>query len=190
MADPPRTPLAGQPGVLRRLLVVGAIGGALALLPGPALAALCTGGGLSLTAPATVSLPAASLNGLDTSVSAQVAFTPDDETGTNAGWNITGTSTTFTDGSGHSLPITATTVTAGSAASTAGTCVAPVNAVTYPVTLPAGTTAPTAAKLFDAAVATGTGPSTVTLTVKLAVPARTYAGSYSSTWTFTIGVGP
>jgi hypothetical protein len=56
--------------------------------------------------------------------------------------------------------------------------------------LPAGTTAPTAAKVYNAAIGTGGGPLTLTLSFQLAIPANAYAGSYSSTWTFTIASGP
>jgi hypothetical protein len=66
----------------------------------------------------------------------------------------------------------------------------PTNSVAYPVTLPAGATAPAAAKLYDAAANTGAGPTNVTLTFQLAVPANAYNGSYTSTWTFTIASGP
>jgi hypothetical protein len=75
-------------------------------------------------------------------------------------------------------------------AATAGTCRLPTNAIAYPVTLPAATTAPTAVKLYDAAAATGLGPSTVTLTFKLSVPPNAYNGSFSSTWTFSLVSGP
>jgi hypothetical protein len=56
--------------------------------------------------------------------------------------------------------------------------------------LPAGSSPPTAAKLYNAALNTGGGPATVTLTFQLTVPANAYSGSYSSTWTFTIASGP
>jgi hypothetical protein len=58
------------------------------------------------------------------------------------------------------------------------------------VTLPAGSTPPASAKLVDAAVSTGSGPSTVTLGFHLAVPASAHSGSYASTWTFTLASGP
>jgi hypothetical protein len=37
---------------------------------------------------------------------------------------------------------------------------------------------------------TGGGPSTVTLTYLLTIPANTYIGTYTSTWTFSIVSGP
>lgn len=150
----------------------------------------CGGGSLSLTPPGTVSFSGLTLNGTSQSTTANAAFTPTDATGTGSGWNLTGTSTTFTNTGGKALPTTATTVTAASAASTAATCLLPTNAIGYPVTLPAGSTPPTAAKLYDASAATGLGGSTVTLTFKLTTPAGTYNGTFSSTWTFTIASGP
>jgi hypothetical protein len=47
-----------------------------------------------------------------------------------------------------------------------------------------------ATKLFNAAAASGIGNQTVTPTFKLAVPANTYAGTYTSTWTLTLASGP
>ena len=117
-------------------------------------------------------------------------LTPNDQTNSSSGWNIAGTSTTFTNGASKQLPTTATQVTAASVAGASQNCSLPTNALGYPITLPAGTTPPTAAKLYDAAVNTGAGPSNVTLTFKLAVAANTFNGTYSSTWTFTISSGP
>jgi hypothetical protein len=58
------------------------------------------------------------------------------------------------------------------------------------VTVPAAATAPAAVKIYNAAAGTGTGPSNVSLGVRLAVPGNAYTGSYTSTWTFTIASGP
>jgi len=58
------------------------------------------------------------------------------------------------------------------------------------VTLPAGSIPPTAVKLFKAASNTGSGPTNVTLSFQLAVPANAYRGTYTSTWTFAIVSGP
>ena len=67
---------------------------------------------------------------------------------------------------------------------------AATNGVSYPYALPAGATAPTATKIFSAAANTGLGNQTVTVVLQLAIPASTFAGSYSSTWTFTLVSGP
>jgi hypothetical protein len=160
-------------------------GGAIATFYGA-----CGGGSLGLTAPATTTLTAITLNGTDQSATTNVAFTPADSTGSASGWNLTGTSTTFQNASSKTLPATATTITGGSVAAVAGTCRLPTNSITYPVTLPAAASAPAAVKLYDAAAATGLGSSTVTLTFKLSVPPSAFKGTYTSTWTFSLVSGP
>ena len=150
----------------------------------------CGGGSLALAAPATAAFGSLAINGTNQSVTTSLSFTPTDATASSSGWNLTGTSTTFTNAGSKTLPTTATTITAGSVAATASTCRLPTNAITYPVTLPAAPVAPTAVKLYNAAAATGLGPSTVTLTAKLSVAPNSYNGVYSSTWTFSLISGP
>lgn len=149
----------------------------------------CSGGALSIESAPSVAFPGVTLNGYDATTTANVAFTLSDETGSASGWNLSATSTTLTSGS-HTLPVTATTVTGASVSAARGNCSLPTNGVSYPVTLPAAVTAPTAVPLYRAAAGTGEGPSDVTLTAKIAVPANSYAGTYSSTWTVTISSGP
>ena len=107
----------------------------------------------------------------------------------NAGWNIQVTSTQFTTGS-HTLSTTAATLTSASRTATGGTCILPTNAVGYPVTVPAGAGPPAAVKIYNAAANTGEGSANVTLNFSLAIPASAFAGTYTSTWTFTIASGP
>jgi hypothetical protein len=149
----------------------------------------CVGGSLTLTAPSAATFPAVTLSGTDQTASAGVGLTVDDETASGSGWNVTGTSTTFTTGT-QTLSTSATRDTAASRSTIAGNCSLPTNSITYPVTLPAGTSPPTAVKLYNAAVNTGAGPTKVTLTFQLAIPANTYHGTYTSTWTFAIVSGP
>ena len=153
-------------------------------------AATCGGGSLSLSAPGSTSFSGLTLDGTDKTTTATVTLTPDDETSAHSGWNVTETSTTFNDGSGHTLSTTATTTTAASAAVTGGNCVMPTNSIAYPVTLPAAASAPTAVKAYNAASATGQGPTNVTLSFQLSVPANSFRGTYTSTWTFAIVSGP
>ncbi len=150
----------------------------------------CGGGSLSITPPATISFGTLALTGLDQSSTTNLAPTVTDATGTGTGWNVTGTSTQFRNSAGKTLPTTATTVTAGSAAATAGTCDMPTNQISYPLVLPAAATAPTAVKLFDAKAQTGLGQFLITLAMQLSVPASAYSGTYTSTWTVTIASGP
>jgi hypothetical protein len=149
----------------------------------------CFGGSLTMSVPASASFPAVTLNGTDQTVTTKVIPVVDDETGSGAGWNITGTSTTFTTGS-ILLSTAATQVTAASRSAGTGNCSLPTNSIGYPVTLPAGSSPPTAVKLYNAAASTGKGPTDVTLTFRLAVAANSYIGTYTSTWTFAIVSGP
>jgi hypothetical protein len=49
---------------------------------------------------------------------------------------------------------------------------------------------PTAVKLFNAAANTGMGAFTVTPTISVAIPANSYAGTYTSTVTVAVVSGP
>ncbi|MCU1389605.1 MAG: hypothetical protein JWL72_2943 [Ilumatobacteraceae bacterium] len=150
----------------------------------------CSGASLAAKASPTLSFPSVTLNGFDATSTLAVVVTLDDETGTGSGWHLTGTSTTLTATGGKTLPNTATTITAASASAASGNCSMPTNSITYPLTLPAATTAPTAASLYNAAVSSGQGPVDVTLTAKVAVPGKARSGAYSSTWTLGISSGP
>ena len=115
-----------------------------------------------------------------------------DNTGSGAGWNVTITSTTFTTGGGspHTLSTSASTATGAVAACGGGTCTNPTNSVGYPLAVPAGAPAPTAVKLFNAAANTGMGSFNLTPTIQVAIPANTYAGTYTSTVTVAVVSGP
>ncbi|MBO9533248.1 MAG: hypothetical protein J7513_09775 [Solirubrobacteraceae bacterium] len=159
-------------------------------LAGSAMAA-CTSGGLGLTAPTALAFPDTTLTGANQTVTSTLALTGDDQSGTGTGWRLTGTSTTLTAGA-FTLPTTATTVTGATRTAGAGNCSLPANSVTYPVTLPAAATAPTAAKIFSAAAGaySGTGAINISLSLAIAVPANARAGTYSSTWTLSLVSGP
>jgi WxL domain surface cell wall-binding len=136
----------------------------------------------------------ATLNGLDQSVATTQALDVGDATGSGTGWNITATSTTFTTGGGtpHLLSTSATSLTGAptDVCDASATCTLATNSVTYPYTLPAAATAPTATKMFNAAANTGLGNQTVTPTWRLSVPANTLAGTYTSTWTISLVSSP
>jgi hypothetical protein len=154
------------------------------------LAIGCDGGSLSLSAPGTLSFPTVTLNGTNQTRAASLVLTVDDQTASNSGWNVTGTSTTFTKAGGRTLPTTATSVTSASAAAATRNCSLPTSTIGYPATLPAGGLPPTPVKLYNASAGTGSGPTNVTLGFQIAIPANAYNGSYSSTWTFAIVSGP
>jgi hypothetical protein len=116
----------------------------------------------------------------------------DTRTGGSAGlgWNTTITSTQFLSGS-RTLPTTASTITAvSSACANGGICTNPTNAITYPASVPAGSTPPAAVKFFNAAAATGIGTFTVTPTVSVTVPQNSFSGTYTSDLTISVVSGP
>ena len=112
--------------------------------------------------------------------------------GANGGWNLTITSTQFNDGSGHTFPTTASTITGvATPCGASSTCAQPTNAITNTnLGIPAATVAPAAVKYENASSGTGMGTLTVNATVSVAVPANTFAGTYSSTVTVAIVAGP
>jgi hypothetical protein len=146
-----------------------------------------------VTTPGNVSF-SLTLSGVDQSATTSLPIDVGDSTGSGVGWNVTATSTTFTTGGGspHLLSTTATRIqTAPTATCDVGaTCVLATNGVSYPYSLPAGTTAPTATKVFTATAGSGLGDQTLTATFTISIPANTYSGSYTSTWTFSLVSGP
>ncbi|MBO9531902.1 MAG: WxL domain-containing protein [Solirubrobacteraceae bacterium] len=179
---------------------LGALAG-LALIPASSLGAVASqqvnAGSLSFinSTPGNVTFPAVTLNGTDQVQTQTQAFDVSDATGSNAGWSITATSTTFT-AAGHNMSNTATTIqgTPGTVCDASSSCTLASNSITYPYTMPAAAVAPTATKMFNAAVNTGMGNQTVTPTWSLSIPSTTWAGGasnpYTSTWTFTLVSGP
>lgn len=150
-------------------------------------------GGFSLTTTAAPTF-SVTLNGTDQTP----AYTMDlnvDNSGlgsTLLGWNLTITSTQFSTGGAtpKTLAAGASSITSVASSCAVGPCVTPTNSVTYPIPVPAGSTPPSAVKFFNAALASGTGTFTITPTVKVAIPANVYAGSYTSTLTLTLATGP
>jgi WxL domain surface cell wall-binding len=147
-------------------------------------------GTLSLATSAAPSM-AVTLDGTDQTPTYTLPMTVSDARGSGAGWNVTITSTTFSTGGASALSTSASQVTAVSSSCASGTtCTAPTNSITYPLTVPAGATAPTAVKLFNSAVNTGLGGFTITPTVGVSVPANTATGTYTSTVTIAVVSGP
>ena|SRR5947209_5802617 len=157
-----------------------------------ATATLSAGSLAFISAPPAVSF-SATLDGTNQTPTAAQALDLSDSTGSGAGWNITATSTTFTCCSGnHSLSTSATTIQSApnAACDSSVSCTLATNSITYPYTLPAAGTAPTATKIFNAAATTGMGDETVTPTWQLSVPGNSFAGTYTSTWTLSLVSGP
>ena len=148
-----------------------------------------SGGSLSESTTSTPSV-SVTLNGTNQVPTYTMDIATNDQTGSGSGWNLTITSTRFETAGGKFFANTASQVTGVTSACAGGTCTNPTNSVTYPLTLPADTTAPTAVKLFNAAAATGLGDFTVTPTVGVSIPANAYAGTYTSTITLAVASAP
>jgi YVTN family beta-propeller protein len=147
---------------------------------------------LALAIPTTVSF-STTLTGLSQVVNTGLPLDVAAGT-TSSGWSISATSTLFSTGGAtpHTLPATSVTVGAQPSVNCIGgaPCTAATTTVGYPLTLPAGTTAPAAVKVFDASTGSGICDQSAYPVFSLAIPANAYAGTYSSTWTFAIASGP
>jgi WxL domain surface cell wall-binding len=153
--------------------------------------ATLTGGTLSFinSTPGNVTFPGVTLNGADQTTSQTQSLDISDARGTGIGWNVTATSTQFISGA-NTLPVGSVTIASAPAVAcdASVTCTtATSSGVSYPYTLPV---AAPATKMFNAAANTGLGAQTVTPTWQLLVPAYAKAGTYTSTWTFSLVSGP
>lgn len=133
------------------------------------------------------------LNGANQSANYVLPVIVVDARGSTAGWNLTVTSTTFTNGAGGAgrtfgaaaSTITGVTPTCG----TNSTCLLPTNSVANTnLGLPGASGTPV--KYFNATASTGRGTINVNATVAVAVPANVFAGSFTSTVTVAISSGP
>lgn len=185
---------------MRNLLLILACFAAAGVLAVAAGAATVTASG-TVTAGTTLSVSPngtptfnLTLNGVDQTATYTLPVSVIDARGlaTGGGWNLTVTSTQFNDGSGHTFPANASTITGvTSGCGTNSTCTLPTNSVSNTnLAVPAGATAPAAVKYVNAATATGLGTANLNATVSVAVPANVFAGTYSSTVTVSIVAGP
>ena len=155
-------------------------------------------GSLSETGPASVTATAVTLNGTNLTSTYTLGIAVSDDTGTGTGWNLTITSTQFSTGgscgAGHTLPSGSSTSTitgVASAVNGAGTYTNPGNNISNTALgVPAACPAPTAVKFFNATANTGMGHFTISPTVSVAIPANSYAGTYSSTVILGVVSGP
>jgi hypothetical protein len=103
--------------------------------------------------------------------------------GNKAGWKVQASATTPSSGS-YTLP--ALVVTGGSESCISACTVNPtLSGVSYPITMSGS-----AQTIYNAAANTGTGDFDVANTFRVAVPANTIAGTYSSTVTLSGSTGP
>jgi hypothetical protein len=130
------------------------------------------------------------LNGHTRNATYDLPITVVDSRGDASGWSLTMTSTIFaTSDDSHELAADASTISAIALAAPDGTL--PVASAESVVTaIPAGTSAPTAVKIFSADAGSGMGTTTVTPTVHIAIPGSAYAGSYTSTVTIGTNLAP
>ncbi len=149
----------------------------------------CGTGGVNPSWPGSIAFPAVTLDGTAQTSSTTATLTIDDQTASGAGWHLDLTSTAFANG-GYRLPDDATSITGVTPSAGAGRCSAPVNAVSYPVIVPAGAAPPTATRIFEAAAGSGAGPTNLAFAMALSVPAVARKGSYGAEWTFTVSSGP
>jgi hypothetical protein len=176
-----------------RLRLTLALIGATLVVPATAVAANT----ISFTPPTTASF-SKTLTGVDLtgtySLVIPVSYTSNGNNNfATSGWHITATSTTFKgNATTKLLSTTASSITAftDSAGCTLSNCDDPANTVAYPVTIPAGTTAPSPLTVYSAAAGSGTGGNTLTMQVSVAIPANTFSDTYKSTVTLAIIEGP
>ena len=158
--------------------------------------AIVKAGGLSESPASTQESLALTSTKKAQTVSYSLPITVTDATGSGAGWKLTITSTTFKVTSGkktYQLLTDASSISGVSQACSAtpkSTCTLPTDSITYPLTIPAGTTPPPAMKFFNAALSSGLGHFLLTMKVNVSVPANTTKGTYTSTVYLTIASGP
>jgi hypothetical protein len=154
-----------------------------------ATATVTGAGALSLSHGTTATI-SDTLDGSDQSVNYTLPLTMNDLRGTGTGWNLTMTSTSFTNGT-QTLATNASSIASAASACTAGgACTNPTNSITYPLTVPAAASAPAAVKVFNAALNTGMGRFTITPSINVSIPGNSYAGTYTSTLTIAAISGP
>lgn len=168
-----------------------------------------TAGTLTLTSPSSLSW-STTLTGLDQSLvdttAADQQYTVDDATGSSAGWHVTTSATTFTNGSA-TFPNATTFSTNGSTSSATATsaptatctatCTLPSNSTTYPVAIATAASSPTPVTIYDNAASSGLGQILIGGSTHanpvgwwVQVPASAISGAYTSTITMAIISGP
>jgi hypothetical protein len=159
---------------------------ATAALAGTLTATATIGGtaGVSLNLPSNPSVTD-TLDGTDQTVSYAPVLGIVDARGSGAGWNLTISATSFSDGSGHTLAPGTVSAVAQACHSGSSCSAASSSGISYPLTVTG-----TAAKLFNAALGSGMGKLDITPTVQVQIPGNAYAGTYTSTVTLAAATGP
>ena len=140
--------------------------------------------GVSLALPSNPSITN-TIDGSDQTATYSPVLGLVDARGSGAGWNLTLSATSFSDGSGHTLAPGTVTAAAQACHSGSSCTAATSSGISYPLSL-----STTAAKVFNAALNSGLGKIDITPTVEVAIPGNAYAGTYTSTVTIAAATGP
>jgi hypothetical protein len=170
-------------------------------------------GALFVAAPASLSWSGAltgSAQAIPDTDAAAEQLSVNDQTNGGAGWRVTVSATSFTDGSGDSLPdagvlqVTGSVTSEGSPTAPTVSCQGTLictppddSSVSYPVAITSAAQSPAAVTVYAASAGTGVGPVTIggagaanPVGWWLDVPATALAGTYTSTVTISVVSGP
>lgn len=128
-------------------------------------------------------------------VSYSLPFKMTDARGSGSGWKLSITSTQFfypdKDKDRDVLPTNASQIAQVKVScSVHSTCTLPINSISYPLLIPAGSTPPPPVKFFNAASGSGLGVFSLSALINVSVPANVEAGNYSSTIYLAVTSGP
>jgi hypothetical protein len=158
--------------------------------------AAVTGGAMAITSlSASTAAFNVTINGSDQTPTVDVTVHLKDDRGTGAGWKLQVAATTFTTGGGTPKTFansgTFSISDRANGVDGAGTYTDPSNSVSSPpIAVTTAATTPSAVSVFNAALDSGMGHFTVTPSMQVAIPANAFAGTYTSTITYTIATGP
>jgi hypothetical protein len=158
----------------------------------PAAPDLITSGSVgSATSPSAITL-----DGNNHTVTYKVAASLTTIVSSTAQWTLSITSTQFSTGGAHpsTLSTTASTITSAPSVTCLaiiGNCLTPTNTISYPLTVPAASTAPSAVNYYSGSTPSGLVLTfTITPTINVFLPASTAPGTYTSTVTVVLSNGP
>ena len=140
--------------------------------------------GVSLNLPSNPSI-SNTIDGTDQTASYAPVLEVVDARGSGAGWNLSISATSFSDGAGHTLAPGSVSAAAQACHSGSSCTAASSSGISYPLTIGAS-----AAKFFNAAVNSGLGKLDITPTIQVLIPGNAYAGTYTSTVTLAAATGP
>ena len=156
----------------------------LALIAGIGLA---SGAGALTINTAAITFTGVTLNGLDQSVSGSTSAWRADASGESGGWNVTVSSTDFSDGGSESISVSNLDIRLldSNIVRVSGSTSLPASAQTTFTALSG-----TPLKIASAASGDGDGVYDMTPEFQLTVPGETAAGNFTATVTVSIVVGP